>query len=336
MKVKIILGIIVISVIVGMIWIKAERIDNGETPRSFDTSTSPGVEWIKVDKSNKDATYRHWAGEWMTLEDVMKLSEKGKDLSGRDLWKYNFYEYRNDGYQRRYEIEDFGMLFELRVNWILDKTETFTITYDPVETLTVSEAILIARDGLDTQVDFLTGDVEGYIKEHQNNAAYKTFTFAYYPVDVQGTDASLEKIAALWEDGETYVSSNPDEITGIKIDSKEEMYAFVEEMQNELKYTDKAVPENVFLILGQNLDNHNAEPKFLLYIPKGNTMHQYSVLNVEKHGADLYISIKKGTRMNQNVVKDGCLIGLQIVKDGTEPSTIRDVTTIHIDFVEDQ
>ena len=101
MKVKIILGIIVISVIVSMIWINAERIDNGETPRSFDTSTSPGVEWIKVNKSNKDATYRHWAGEWMTLEDVMKLSEKGKDLSGRDLWKYNFYEYRNDGYQRR-------------------------------------------------------------------------------------------------------------------------------------------------------------------------------------------------------------------------------------------
>jgi hypothetical protein len=114
------------------------------------------------------------------------------------------------------------------------------------------------------------------------------------------------------------------------------MYAFAEELQNELKYTDKAVPENVFLSLGQNLDNHNAEPKFLLYIPKGNTMHQYSVFNVEKHGTDLYISIKKGTRINQNVVKDGCLIGLQIVKDGTEPSTIRDVTTIHIDFVDEQ
>lgn len=335
MKGKIIIGLIVIIAIVSVIWTKANRIDDGERPHSFDTSVSPGVEFIKVDKNGKDVTYRHWAGEWMTLEDVTKLAKKGKELSGRDLWKYNFYEYRNDGYQRRYEIVDFGMLFELRVNWNLDKKEAFTITYDPVENMTVSEAVLIAKDGLDTKIDFLTGDVEGYIKEHQNNPAYKTFTFSYYPIDVQGTDTTMEKIAALWEEGEVFVSNTPNEITGIKLDSTEEMYTFAEEMKDELKYTDKAVPENVFLMLGQNLDNQNAEPKFLLYVPNGNTVHQYSVANVEKHGADLYISIKKGTRIKQDVVKDGCLIGLQIVKDGTEPSTIRDVTTIHIDFVEE-
>lgn len=228
------------------------------------------------------------------------------------------------------------MLFELHVNWILEKREMYSFEDDPVENLTVSEAVLIANDGSNTKVDFLTGDVEAYIKAHNDNPAYKTFDFSYYPIDVEGTDEVFGKFATFVEDGETFVINKPDEIKGIKIDTREELYAFTEELQYDMKYTEKAVPENVFLMIGQNLDKYKAEPKFLLYIPAGNATHEYKVSKMEKQGENLYISVEKIPLNTEKTVKDGCLIGLQILRDWSEPDpgTIRDVTTIHIEMVE--
>lgn len=334
MKKKIIALSITVVVLIICIYRIAARIDKEETPRSFEPSTAPGIEWIKVEKDLEKYDYSYYGGTWMTLEDVLKVSEKGINLTGRDLWKYNFYEDLTESYQRIYPIADLDMLFELRVGWDIDKKERFSMAKDPVDELTASVAILIAKNGLNTQVDFLNGDVEAYIEEQQDNPAYNTFTFAYYPIEVEGTSETIEKFASLWEERETYIISNTDVSTGIKLDNIDEMYTFSEVMQNELKYTDKAIPENVFLKLGLNLDKRNAEPTFLLYLSAGNTANKYSVSKVEKHGKDLHISIKSEARSNQDVIMDGCLIGLQIVKDGSEPSTIRDVTTIHIDVVD--
>ena len=332
-KRSILLSIIFVIFIIGISMFLAQA-DKGDELDDFNVDVHPGIEWIRVEKVLEKYDYAYYGGTWMTLEDVLQVSEKGINLTGRDLWKYNFYEDRTESYQRIYPIADLDMLFELHVGWDIDKKERFSMTQDPVDALTASEAILIAMNGLNTQVDFLTGDVEAYINEQKENPAYKTFTFAYYPIDVEGTADTLKKIASLWEEGETFISSSADEITGVKIDRTDELYSFAEEMENELKYTDKAVAENMFLILGQNLDKKTTEPKFLIYLPSGNVTYKYEISKVEKHGEDLYISIAKRLRVGDKPVKDGCLIGLQIVKDGDEPSTIQDVSRIHLEVVE--
>ena len=75
------------------------------------------------------------------------------------------------------------------------------------------------------------------------------------------------------------------------------------------------------------------EPQFLLYIPEGNATHKYSVIYMEKHGKDkLYITLKKEPRRKYEEAMTGCLIGLRILKDSEEPSTIKEVTTIYIDI----
>lgn len=329
---KMLWALIAIATIIIGISVIATRIDKGEKPHFFDDSKTPGIDWISVNKN--EIAYSYWGGAWMTIEDVIKLSEKGTKLSGRDLWEYNFYEIVNDGYQRRYDIEDYDMLFELYVKWDIDVTERFSAAYDPVDKLTASEAILIAKDGLDTKVDFFTGDVEAYIDEHRDNPAHNVFSFAYYPIEVEGTNETMGKIAGLWEEGETYVSSNPDELIGLKLDNIEEMDILSEELQYELTYTDKAVPANMFLKLEKNLEKEDVEPKFILYLPKGYTSYKYTVSHMEKRDTDLYISVKKEKRSTQNMGKDGCLIGLMMVQHGSEPSTIRNVKTVHIDLVE--
>ena len=333
MKKTVIVLITILIIIFGVSRL-ATQIDEGEVPHVFEASTAPGIEWISVDKAMKQYDYAYNGGSWMTLEDVLQVLEKGTNLTGRDLWKYNFYEDRGESYQRIYPIADFDMLFELCVGWDVNKGERFSSAQDPVDKLIASEAILVAKDGLDTQVDFLTGDVEAYINEHKENPAHKSFGFTYYPIDVKGTADTMEMIASLWEEGEIFLTSSPDEITGLKIDKADELYAFVEEMANELKYTDKAVPENVFLKLSLNLEKKAAEPRFLIYIPSGNVNYRYEIAKVEKLGEDLYISVEKRLRIGEKQVKDGCLIGLQISQNYGEPSTIRDVTRIHLGWVE--
>lgn len=331
---KTILGLIIMIAIFIGIRITTAKIDESEAPRTFDTKVYPGIEWIKGEARERENYSRHLIGSWMKIEELLELSKKGTDICGKDLWKYNFYENVADGYQRIFLIQDYDMLFELHVNWILDKPEKYSYDNDPVANLIASEVMLVANDGSNTNVDFLNGDVEGYINDHKNNPPYKTFEYSYYPIDVNGTDDTFDKFASLWEEDETYVSSNPEEITGIKIDTREELYAFVDETEYDLTYTEIAVPENVFLMIGQNLDKYKAEPKFLLYIPKGYTTHEYKVSKMEKHGEELYISVEKIPRKSNKMVKDGCLIGLQMLRDQSTAETVRDVTKIHIELVE--
>lgn len=155
-------------------------------------------------------------------------------------------------------------------------------------------------------------------------------SFCYLPAEVEGTSETMAKFVELVEEGEEIISDNPEEILGIKIDSKEELYTFVEKMQYELKYTDTAIGEKLMFILGERVESYSAEPQFLIYIPKGNLTHEYHVTKMERHGEDLYLSIEKTPRRLLNTERDGCLIGLSLVKDSEDAVSIKDVTRVYI------
>jgi len=289
-----------------------------------------GPDWIRKGKKGEEQRYKKIDGEQLTLEEVIRLSEKGDAFSWKDLQKYNFYEILKEDYHRIYEIEDFDRLFELRVSWVMDGYVEYPHVYDATEDMELLEAVLIAKDGLGTQVDLLAGDVKAYIKEHQDNPTFQSFSFSYFPAEVEGTTETLKKFAELVEEGEEILPGSPEEITAVKIDSTEEMNTFVEKMQYELKYTDKTIGENVYAQTGLKVGELAAEPQFLLYISRGNLTHEYHVANVERYGEDLYISIEKSPRKNQNVTLDSCLIGLSIAKDGNETTSVKGVTRVHL------
>ena len=109
------------------------------------------------------------------------------------------------------------------------------------------------------------------------------------------------------------------------------IYTFLEEMQEELKYTDKAIGENMFFKMLLMTNTRNAEPQFLLYLPEGNLTYDYKVTKMQKVGKELHITIKKSTQTSNEDTMDGCLIGLRI-QNNDESVSIKDVKTIHIDL----
>ena len=160
---------------------------------------------------------------------------------------------------------------------------------------------------------------------------YNQFGYQYLPVEVEGTAETVEKITRLIEKNENFIISHPEELVAIKIDTDEEIYTFLEEMQEELKYTDKAVGENMFLKMLLMTNTRTSEPQFLLYLPEGNLTYDYKVTKMQKVGKELYITIKKSTQTSNEDTMDGCLIGLGI-QNNDESVSIKDVKTIHIDL----
>ena len=177
-------------------------------------------------------------------------------------------------------------------------------------------------------------DALGWIRVSNRSAASSKedpdSSFCYFPAEVEGTSGTMDKFVELVEEGEEIISDNPEEILGIKIDSKEELYTFVEKMQYELKYTDAAIGEKLMFILGERVGSYSAEPQFLIYIPKGNLTHEYHVTKMERHGEGLYLSIEKTPRRTLDTERDGCLIGLSLVKDSEDAVSIKDVTRVYI------
>ena len=157
-------------------------------------------------------------------------------------------------------------------------------------------------------------------------------SFRYLPVEVDGTSETMDKFAELAENGEEIISDPSGVIAAIKIDSIEELNAFAEKMQYELKYTDTAIGEKLYFVLGERVGAYSGEPQFLIYIPQGNLTHEYHVTKMERLGEDLYLSIEKTPRRIQNAERDGCLIGLSLVKDSEDAVSIKDVTGVHIEM----
>ena len=161
---------------------------------------------------------------------------------------------------------------------------------------------------------------------------YNKFGYQYLPVEVEGTAETVGIITQLIEENEKFIISHPEELVAIKLDTDEEIYTFLEEMQEELKYTDKAIGQNMFYVMIMQANIREPEPQFLLYIPEGNLTHDYTVTGMEKSGNELYITIKKSPHTNKEDTLDGCLIGLRILKNNNDSVSIKDVKTIHIDL----
>ena len=170
--------------------------------------------------------------------------------------------------------------------------------------------------------------------ERVNNRGYNKFDFLYFPAEVEGTQETAGKISQLIEDGETYVISHPEEIVAIKLDNDEEIYTFVDEMQEDLKYTDSAIGQNMFYKMLLLMNVRIPQPEFLFYIPEGNLIHEYYITDVRKEGKEeVHITIQKARLSNNEDKMDGCLIGL-IPQTSDETSTLKEVSTIYVELVE--
>lgn len=201
--------------------------------------------------------------------------------------------------------------------------------------LIVGIGILITRiDEGDEVVNYNMDAHPGLEWERVNNSGYNKFDFLWFPAEVEGTQETAEKINQLIEAGEEYIVSHPEEIVAIRLDNDEEVYTFLEELQEELKYTDKAIGENMFYKMLLMMNVRVPQPQFLLYIPVGNLTHEYYVTEVGKKGkGELYITIKRVQQSNNEDTMDGCLIGV-IPQSSDDKTTIKEASTMYIDIIE--
>ena len=90
----------------------------------------------------------------LTLEDVVKLSEKGEELVWEDLEEYEYIETGSGLYIRRYEIDE---RFSLFVGGWIEGDEKLKPLY----------FYLMAQNDPGTEIDIRTSDVQTFIDEHK-------------------------------------------------------------------------------------------------------------------------------------------------------------------------
>ena len=295
----------------------------------------PEVSWINVDRVGEEARLSKTNGKWLSLKKVLKLSKKRDAFSWKDLKKYNNYElFREEEYVRVYEIEDFDGLFELHVIWYsLRNSRPLNETVDPAETRKLKEVLLIANDGLGSYVDIRTGDVDTYIKEHQENMISRNYSFSYFKEEVKGPSETSNRIMELIEEGEEYLVNGKDEVVCIKIDNSNELDAFIEMMEQELQFADSGIKENIYETISKKLGRRSVKPQFILYFPQENPPQEYIITEVKRNGGDLYIYLEKAIREIMNAEFGGCLIGLDIQKEGNDVYAAKGISRVHIDII---
>ena len=103
---------------------------------------------------------------------------------------------------------------------------------------------LIANDGLDTQIDIRDEGVEEYIALHKDNPLVVPCTAGYQCSSVGYTGAVYEKMAELDGSGRQFHEVNPKDLPVVRIDSREELRAVMEELP---PYTvfDRSYPDTI-------------------------------------------------------------------------------------------
>lgn len=162
----------------------------------------------------------------LQLSDVTALSGKGEALSWADFEQYDCIETGSGLYIRLYPIDE---MFALSIGGAGPESEPMYI-------------YLSAKDGTDEYIDIRTGDVEEYIRQHQDNPVVTDCSYSWQLSPVGFSDEAFFQMFGM--DPENTGSPAVSAIRFlpvVRLESVEELDGFIREMETELSF-DQTVP----------------------------------------------------------------------------------------------
>ncbi len=187
----------------------------------------------------------------LQLSDVTALSGKGEALSWADFEQYNCIETGSGLYIRLYPIDE---MFTLSIGGAGPESEPMYI-------------YLSAKDGTDEYIDIRTGDVEEYIRQHQDNPVVTDCSYSWQLSPVGFSDEAFFQMFGM--DPENTGSPAVSAIRFlpvVRLESVEELDTFFREMETELSF-DQTEPGLVsFSEAAQEYDQAFFEDNALLLV----------------------------------------------------------------------
>ncbi len=162
----------------------------------------------------------------LQLSDVITLAEKGESLSWADFEQYDYIETGSGLYIRLYLIDE---MFSVSIGGAGPNEQPMYI-------------YLSAKDGTDEYIDIRTGDPAEYIRQHQDNPIVTDCSYRaeVSPVGFSG-DGFVKMFSMDPENTGSMAVSAIRYLPVVKLESTEELAAFVREMETDLSL-DKEVP----------------------------------------------------------------------------------------------
>lgn len=253
----------------------------------------------------------------LTLEDVVKLSEKGEELVWEDLEEYEYIETGSGLYIRVYEIDE---RFSLFVGGWIEGDETLKPLY----------FYLMAQDESELSVDIRTADVEAFIREHKDNAVVKRCPTQDFFCEVGYEQEASSMMLWMAENKDKMMVSSIQHLPVIRVDSKSELDSFVGNMNGKLDFS-KAVAEtesftNVVsfeeVLQRYEDDFFETNSLFLVYLTEKNDESRQRVDYVQKDGDSLLIGISRYDVTEKESTRDeagkedrtGWLIAIEVLR----------------------
>ncbi len=251
-----------------------------------------------------ESTIRDNAKKLLTLDDVIALSEKGKDLSWSDFEDFAYVETGSGLYIRAYKIDE---RFSLTIGGAGTDTEPMYI-------------YLCTPNGL--RVDIRGDDVAAFIEENKDTPIPEpavTFTSRAFPVDRTGNNLSeIMKYGA-------YPPTIRDKLktfATVRIDSFNELEQFYNHFESKMNFSlmteISAYPfSEIKTIYSEEYQNGFFDDHSLLivYTSASNEQSYFDVVSVQPDNKKLYINIRENVYANtENSTPTGWFIIVELHK----------------------
>ncbi len=248
----------------------------------------------------------------LSLDDVIALSEKGKDLSWSDFEKYAFVETGSGLYIRSYSIDE---VFSLAIGGSGTDTEPMYI-------------YLCAPDGGGGEfIDIRQDDVEAFIEKNKDNPIpdqYLSFSCLRFPVDTTGENLNkITQFGAFMPVNYNRIKTYPT----VKIDSTRKFNEFYEYFSDTMDFSKlndseeislSQLKESWFYEGSSYFDEHTL---FLIYVTAPNTLNRFDVRYLQIYEDTLHININERTYetvLLEEQTPTGWLIVIEASKGYTE------------------
>lgn len=237
----------------------------------------------------------------LTLDDVITLSEKGKELTWSDFEGFSYIETGSGLYIRAYKID-----------------ERFSLTIGGTDTDT--QPIYIYLNTYYDKIDIRMDDVNAFIEQNKDTPVplpQMSFANRQFPVDSSGENLNEiisygSYLPMAYNKWKTYPT--------VRIDSYESFERFYKHFEDILDYSlmfeDTAFPfEQSVSMYGKDYNPGFFEEQSLLmiYIPAKNNLDRFEVLRLQKSDDKLYINIRENTYADtESSTPTGWLLAVEV------------------------
>jgi len=249
----------------------------------------------------------------LTREDVIRLSQKGEELTWGDFEEYASYETGSGLYIQVYEIDE---MFSLSIGGSSPEMNKRPMYF-----------YLRANDGTDEQIDIRNGGVEEFFAYHEHNPIVMHCSGGWLCSPIGHHEETFEKMLELGGIPKNAAVNSIQTLPVVKITSTAQLQQFREEMSpymdEDHTYSDVYSLKEAFETYDELFFSSNT--LFLVYISEEKTSHRHTVEYIQKSEGLLSIGIQVTEPDSGDEAMEGWILSIAVPAD-----QLKDVTEYEV------